>query len=148
VSPPPSGGVLKICEFSHKNSIVRVPCPPGRGTREPADFFERKSPSDGLIPPGASPEGMRNSRPLRFAKGGTSRPSPYARMNSCVRVRLFPSSPARGRGNSAATINLIFMRQDRRCTDLRLGRGRGEQPIVFLCDPENIVNSQPSLTPE
>ena len=108
---------------------------------------------------------MRNSRPLRFAKGGTSRPSPYAsrrsvhllsqrqevqdlsppsqseggefspknsmhwifRRQEWILAKGFGCSPrpppggggtwcprprARAPGNSAATINWIFMRQD------------------------------------
>ena len=89
---------------------------PEPGTREPS----------GSYPPGRARREWGILAPS-LSEGGTSRPSPFAsrrsvhllslrqevhRSATCERVRLFPSSPARGRGNSAATINWIFMRQD------------------------------------
>ena len=91
MSPPPCGGGLKTCpplrEAKGASSRIKIQLSefpaPGRGTREPADFFERKSPSDGLIPPGTSPEGMRNSRPFAKRRGHKS-PEPFRKSQICA----------------------------------------------------------------
>ena len=78
MSPPPCGGGLKTCpplrEAKGASSRIKIQLSefpaPGRGTREPADFFERKSPLENSR---RSPEPFRKSQicaPPVFETGG------------------------------------------------------------------------------